>query len=210
MAWKTDDGSPISPWQCYCPQVCGSNGCCAWLWLWTGWSPSILSQFGTIWLFFCSPIMKKTPLCWEAVSDRWWGHISSVENFFEDQDESFYSNVRNPSAITPMEEVCGPQGRLDMYDEKYTTFSQIRPLHHSQPTNFSAHPRICMQDASLPSPRAQGGEWMHRLLRLPALLRPVVRIIDLGPAGTMQGGLSLLFSITWHVVVVWGACLHAI
>ena len=51
MAWKTYDGSPVSPGQCSCTQVCGCNGCCAWLWLWTSWSPSKFSWFGTIWLF---------------------------------------------------------------------------------------------------------------------------------------------------------------
>ena len=48
-------------------------------WLWTGWSPSIFSSFGTIWLF-SFPQHEKT-LSWE----------SAIEDFFEDQDESFYT-----------------------------------------------------------------------------------------------------------------------
>ena len=39
-----------------------------------------------------------------------------------------------------MEEVCGPQGRL--CKKKPHTFGQNGPLHHSQPMNFSAHPRV--------------------------------------------------------------------
>ena len=43
--WKIDKGSPVSPGQCSYTQVCGCNGCCVWLWLWTGLSPSIFSWF---------------------------------------------------------------------------------------------------------------------------------------------------------------------
>ena len=50
MSWKTDEGSTVSPGQYPCTKVCGCNGCCAWLWLWTGWLLSILSWFSTIWL----------------------------------------------------------------------------------------------------------------------------------------------------------------
>ena len=35
--------------------------------------------------------------------------ISAVEDFVEDQDAIYHGN---PSAATPMEEVCGPQGIL--------------------------------------------------------------------------------------------------
>ena len=53
----------------------GCNGCCVWLWLWMGWSPSISPWFGTIWPFSV-PQHEKT--CgWEAVVDWWWGHICS-------------------------------------------------------------------------------------------------------------------------------------
>ena len=115
--------------QCSCTQVCGCNGCCAWLWLWTGWSPSIL-WFGPIWLFSVPQHEKKKTLGWEAVSDRWWGHICRWILFWGSGWELLYHG--NPSTATLMEEVCGPQRRLD----------QIRPLHHSQPLNFSAHNRI--------------------------------------------------------------------
>ena len=69
---------------CSCTLVCGCNGCCAWLWLCTGWSPSIFSWFGTIWLFLV--LQHEKTLGWEAALD-WW--------FFEDQDESFYTKLCN-------------------------------------------------------------------------------------------------------------------
>ena len=48
-AWKTNEGSPISPGQCSCTQVYVCNGCCAWLTVaLTGWSPSTFSWFGAI------------------------------------------------------------------------------------------------------------------------------------------------------------------
>ena len=100
---------------------------------------SIFSRFGTIWLFSVPQYQKS--LGWEAVSDRWWSHICSWELFRESGWELLYGHW-NPSAATPMEEVCGPQGETNL---KITTFEQIRPLHHtcSQPMNFSAHPHIC-------------------------------------------------------------------
>lgn len=45
---------PVSRGQCSCTQVCVCNGCCAWPWLWTSWSFSIFSWFGTFWLFSVS------------------------------------------------------------------------------------------------------------------------------------------------------------
>ena len=57
MAWNTNEGSHVSPGQCSSTKICGCNGCCAWLWLWTGWSPSIFSWFSTIYFLF--PKMKK-------------------------------------------------------------------------------------------------------------------------------------------------------
>ena len=81
--------------QCSCTQVCGWNSCCAWLWLWTGWSPSIFSIFGTIWLFSV-PQREKT-LDQEAVSDRWWGHICSWGLVWESGWELYHGN---PSAAT--------------------------------------------------------------------------------------------------------------
>ena len=38
--------------------------------------------------------------------------ISAVGDFFEAQDKSLRLYHENPSAATPMEEMCGPQGRL--------------------------------------------------------------------------------------------------
>ena len=57
---------------------------------------------------FCSPSWKT--LGWEAVTDRWRGHICSWGLFRGSGWELLYHG--NPSAATPMEEVCGSQGRL--------------------------------------------------------------------------------------------------
>ena len=70
-----------------CTQVCGCNGCCVWLWLWTGWSPSIFSWFGIIYFLF--PNMKKHLAGKEYRTED--ELISAVEDFFKDQDESFYT-----------------------------------------------------------------------------------------------------------------------
>ena len=77
---------------------------------------------------FCSPacILKKILAGKRYRTDR--EVISSVEDVFEDQDESFNLYNENPSAATPMEEVCGPQGRLCLK----LIFGQIRPMHHTQ------------------------------------------------------------------------------
>ena len=71
-------------------------------WFWSGWSPSIF-WFGTI-LLFSVPQHGKT-LGWEAV-----GHICSWGHFWGSGWELLYHG--NPSAATPIEEVCGPQGRI--------------------------------------------------------------------------------------------------
>ena len=65
------------------------------------WAPSC---------YFMFPNMKKTTLGWEAVSDRWWCHICSWWLFQGSGWEFLY--LGNPSAATPMEEVCGSQGGL--------------------------------------------------------------------------------------------------
>ena len=51
--------------------------------------------------------------------------ISTDEGFLDDQDESliYHGNPTGESSYNPH-------------------FGQIRPLHHSQPMNFSAHPRM--------------------------------------------------------------------
>ena len=68
--------------------------------------------------------------------------ISAVEDFFEDQDESFRLYHGNPSAATPMEKVCGPQGKLYYLKNNAHLVKFDHCLHHSQPMNFSAHLRI--------------------------------------------------------------------
>ena len=57
----------------------------------------------------CSPTWKT--LRWEAVSDRWWGHISSWGLFPRIRMRAFIIHG-SPSAATPMEDVFGTQGRL--------------------------------------------------------------------------------------------------
>ena len=79
MAWKTDKGSPVSPGQCSCTQVTGCYGCCAWLWLWTGWSPSVLPPsfwFGTIQIFSV-PQHENNSWLGSKIGPWWWGHICS-------------------------------------------------------------------------------------------------------------------------------------
>ena len=82
-ALHSGKGSPVSPGQCSCTPFCGCNGCCVWLWLWTGWSLSIFSWFGTIWL--CSVLQHET-----KKSLSWWnrtpfvrfpGHSQNVSSF---------------------------------------------------------------------------------------------------------------------------------
>ena len=79
----------------------------AWLWLWTGWSLSKFSWFGTIWPFFCSPTWKNT---WPGSS------IGPMMRSYLQLRSFFWGwkllYPRNSSAATPMEEVCGPHGRL--------------------------------------------------------------------------------------------------
>ena len=102
--WRS--GSPDSPGQCSCTQVCGCNGFCAWLWLWTGWSPSIFSWFGTIYFLFQN--MKKHLAGKQYPTDEE-VILSAVENFSEVRMRASCT-TGNPSAATPMrEEVCGPQ-----------------------------------------------------------------------------------------------------
>ena len=66
-------------------------GCYVWLWHWTGWSPSIFSWFGTTLLFSVPQhIQKQTNTRLAAKQYRTDEElISTDEDFFEDQDESF-------------------------------------------------------------------------------------------------------------------------
>ena len=83
--------------------------------------------------------MKKTH-GWEAVSGD--EVISAVEDFFEDQDESLYT-----MGIQALQHRCRwwkkcvwTGGQLMLKNMPH--FGQIQPLHHSQPMNFSAWPRM--------------------------------------------------------------------
>ena len=104
-AWKTDKGSPVSPGQCSCTQVCG---CMQWLLCMTAALNRLITLNITIWLFSV-PQHDKT-FGWEAVLAWWWGLIFSWGLLWGSGWELLYD--RNPSAATPMEEVCGPQRRL--------------------------------------------------------------------------------------------------
>ena len=66
-----DEGSPVSPGQADKSVVAKAV---AWRWLWTGWSPSMFSWFGTIWLLSVPQPVKQT-LGWESVSDGWWAYV---------------------------------------------------------------------------------------------------------------------------------------
>ena len=127
----------MSPGQCSCTQVCGCNGCCAWWWPWTGWSPSIFSWHGTIWLF--SVPQHEKHFGWEAVLDWWWDDICSW-GLFEDHDESFCT--MGIQALQHRWKKC-VDSMGDYIVEKYPQLVKFDPLHHSQPMNlFSAHPRM--------------------------------------------------------------------
>ena len=71
---------------------------------------------------------------------------SAVDDFFEDQDKTFYATGIQVMHATPVEEVCGPHRRLHIFFmlKKPPIVCQIRPLHHSQPMNFSAHLRTLL------------------------------------------------------------------
>ena len=78
-AWKTDKGSPVSPGQCSCTQVCDCNGCCAWLWL-LNWL--IILHILLIWYYlttFCSHHEKKHLARKQCRTDD--EVISAVEDF---------------------------------------------------------------------------------------------------------------------------------
>ena len=63
--------------------------------------------------YFLFPNMKKT-LGWELGKQYRTDDevISAVDDFFEDQDESFYATEIQALQHRYIEEVCGPQGRL--------------------------------------------------------------------------------------------------
>ena len=142
MAWKTDEGSPVQPGQCFCTQVCGCNGCCACMTVALTWL--ITLHILLIWqhlTMFCSPTWKKKHLAGKQyhTNDE---VISAVEDFF--------LRIRMRASIPweskqlqhQMEEVCGLQGRLFWKINHINLFGQIWPLHQSQSMNFSANPCI--------------------------------------------------------------------
>ena len=97
----------------------------------------LIRHYLTIFLF---PNMKNKPLGWKQyrIDDEIKSAVT-VEDFFEDQDESFYTGT-GIQALQHRWEKC--VDRRGDYVEKYTTlFGQIRPLHNNQPMKFSAHPR---------------------------------------------------------------------
>ena len=91
MAWTTDDeGSPVSPGQCSCTQVCGSLAavcdCGFELIDHSPYSPALVPSD-----YFLLPNMKKK----KHLAGKQYRTddqvISAVEDFFENQDESFYT-----------------------------------------------------------------------------------------------------------------------
>ena len=103
--WKS---RAVSPGRCSCTHVCCWNGWCAWLWFWTGWWPSIFSWFDTIYLLSVPKHEK---------------HLAGKQYWTDDKviicSCGLFSRIRmrasiprGPSAATPVEEVCWPQGRL--------------------------------------------------------------------------------------------------
>ena len=63
-----------------------------------------------IWQHLFSVPQHEKTLGWEAVSDQWQGNICSGDLLGGSGWELLYHG--NPSAATPMEELCGPQGSL--------------------------------------------------------------------------------------------------
>ena len=118
--------------------VCGCNGCCAWLWLWTGW---LTLHILLIWhhlTIFCSPTWKNT----------WLG--SSIGQMMKSYLQlRTFSKIRMRTSIPRESKHCSTdkhdKGRMWTAGEAMLKikphFGQIRPWHHSQPMNFSAHPR---------------------------------------------------------------------
>ena len=81
----------------------GCNGWFAWLRLWSGWSPSIFSLFGTSWLISVPQHEKTTTLGWEAASDRWWGH-----NYLQLRT---FSRIRMRASVPRESMRCNTDGR---------------------------------------------------------------------------------------------------
>ena len=88
--------------------------------------------------------------------------ISAVEDFFKDQDESFYAI--GIQALQRRWKKC--VDRRGDYVEKYTTFGQIWPLHHCQPINFSAYHRTLNVHLLIGYTTWMGTKCSYRLLQL--------------------------------------------
>ena len=97
--------------------------------------PCIFSWFLNIWLYSVHQHEKKHLAGKQYQTDD--AVISAVDDFFEDQDESYRLYHGNPSAATPMEEVRGPlQGRLCWKMNHILVKSDH--YNHRQPMNFLA------------------------------------------------------------------------
>ena len=82
-------------------------------------------------VYFLFPYRQKT-LGWEAALNR------RMLSYLQLRTISMIRmRALQHCTATPMEAVCGPQWRLCW---KINHINQNRPLHHSQPMNFSAHP----------------------------------------------------------------------
>ena len=78
---------------------------------------------------------------WVAVLDRWWGHNkSAVEDFFSGPGWEPLILWESKCTATRMEGSVWTVGGTMLKNK--TIFSQIWLLHHSQPMNFSTHPRM--------------------------------------------------------------------
>ena len=104
-AWKTDERNPVSPGQCSCTYTCTSvvqlllcvTVALNWL---------IIIYILLIWHHLFSVPQHEKTLDWEEVyrtDDEVINYLYTVEDFFDDQELLYHGN---PSAATPMEEVC--------------------------------------------------------------------------------------------------------
>ena len=128
--------------QCSCTQVCGCNGCCAWLWLWTGWSPSIFSWYGTN--------MKKHLVGNEYRTDdeicSWGLFLGSGWELLVSQEFKYY-NTDGRSVWTTGETMLKNKPHLIKFDQciiiSIWTFQPTLVSVFSlgvMPSNFSGHP----------------------------------------------------------------------
>lgn len=121
---KTDKGL-VSSGQCFSTQVLGFNGCCAWLWIWNGWSSSPPDL-----ITICSPTWKNT----------WLGTSITVMMTSYLLLMTFLINRMNSLLWKSDVSYLEKKTMQKSWNQCMQDFTAPAPLPHSQPKNFSAHP----------------------------------------------------------------------